>query len=133
MSLKDLITSDVENVFLSEEDFAECVTFKDFGDQTLSGRDFKTFKVLVELDEPIRDDRGTSPTLYTGRLRFPANKRTQILSDSKPALTVMVRGYEWDITDVGEDSFGFCNIGIRRENPEHSNAIDLKGNQHRYG
>lgn len=128
-TLKTLIDGHVESVFLNMDHFGEIVLFTDHSGTPTS----KPFKCLVEIDEPIRHDGGQFPTLYTGTLRFPATKRPQILSEASPSLTATIRGSVYDLTDMGADDFGFCNVGIRRELPAHSNAVSLDGTQHRYG
>ena len=125
MSLKDLITADVDNVFVQADEFAEnVIVHASDGDRNLMA--------IVEIDEPIRDDNGYSPTLYVGKVRIKSGQRAAFISESNAALTATIRGFVWDITDIGEADFSMCNVGIRREIPEHSNAIDLEGNQHRY-
>ena len=107
----------------------ETVTFTDdvYSDLELTA--------LVELDEPIRDHaEGFTATIYTGVLLVDAAGRTAILNSGNPYKQVTVKDHsDWHVTDVGDVINGKASVGIRREIAEHSNAIDLQGNQHRYG
>lgn len=122
MSLDDLISNDVSDVFLDTSDFAETVTFQlNAGDQE--------FTALVEVEEPIRDSSGFTSTVLSGQIRIPESKRSDVLL----ALEVTTRGETWRVTDIALPQGGMCDVGIQRDLSEHSNAVDLEGNQHRYG
>lgn len=122
MTLDDLISSDVSDVFLDTSDFAETVTFQlDAGNQE--------FTALVSIEEPIRDSSGFSSRVEIGQIQIPENKRADVLL----ALAVTVRNESWRVTDITDPEDGMCNVGIQRDFAEHSNAVDLEGNQHRYG
>lgn len=124
MALSDLITADISAVILNTGDFAESVT------RITSDGTRDTFTAIVTLDEPFRDDSGRSPTLYTGTIKIAAADRDLLVPNT---MKVEYRDKEWDIVDVGPEVAGMCEVGIRFDRPEHSNAIDLQGNQHEYG
>ena len=124
--LSTLIDTHNSEVYLNCDHFAERIILH------TSAGDKKPL-VLVDVDEPIRDTSGTFPTVYTGTIWIDSGQRPQWIAETNAALTVTARGFTWDVVDVGEAENGMCNIGIRREIPEHSNAIDLQGTQHRYG
>ncbi|TWT57251.1 hypothetical protein KOR42_06090 [Thalassoglobus neptunius] len=127
MSLEDLIAADAESLFIQDADFGESVTFagNDAADVTLTA--------VVVIDRALRDASGTTPTLWTGEIILKASQRDSIVVDDGPLLLVTVRGDSWRVTDVGEPDNGLVRVGIQRELPEHSNAIDLQGVQHHYG
>ena len=128
-TLKDLQIEHVSSVFLNTDQHADCVTFLDHDGTTT----FKVLKALVEYDDPIRDSDGYSPALYEGRVWIDSAKRPQLISETNPALTVKIDGRTWHIVDIGKAQDGMLEVGIRFEEPEHSNALDLQGDQHRYG
>lgn len=112
--------------FLSDES-TETVTFRTDAGGAVS------VTAIADLDEPIRDTEGYSPTIYTGRLIVATTDKIKLLRQPEPVLKVEVDGYTWRVVDIGNDKSGVCEVAIQRESREHSNAVDLQGNQHRYG
>lgn len=108
----------------------ETVTFTDN-----SFVDLEITDAIVELNEPQRDHtEGFEPTIFTGQILVNATDRLSILNSGNPYLTVTAKNHDdWHVVDVGDVINGKATVGIRREDPEHSNGIDLQGNQHRYG
>lgn len=88
---------------------------------------------IVTLDEPLRDPEGFRPTIYTGTLQLAATDRTKVLTEPNELLTIETHGDTWRVVDVGNVDSGMFPVGIQRESTEYSNAVDLQGNQHRYG
>lgn len=115
------------------ETFANSDLFSEFGEtvtRIASDGTRDDFTGIVHLDEPIRDDSGMSPTLYTGTISISESIRDKFVPD---VTKVDFGNKEWHVVDVTTPRHGMCEVGIRFEIPEHSNAIDLQGNQHAYG
>ena len=127
MTLKDLIESDVQDVFLNTDEFAETVTFRTDAGGAVS------VTGIVGLDEPLRDTEAFRPTIYTGSVSISEADRSELLTKPNELLTVETHGYTWRVVDVGVVRSGMFEVAIQRESSEHSNAVDLQGNQHRYG
>lgn len=88
---------------------------------------------LIVLDEPIRTNDKYQTVILEGRVQFLSSDRSVLAGDDREPLRIEFRGYTWFVTDVSVDHAGFFEMFIRAEMSDNAMAIDLEGNQHRYG
>jgi hypothetical protein len=125
MSLNQLISEHVTTVFLNTDHFAETVTFHcPSGPVEVTG--------IIEIDPPIRDDNGVTPTQYTGQIHIASIDVAKLSRDKVYPLKVTAQGYDWHVTDSGHDVHGMQIFGIARQERKSMNAITLDGKQPRY-
>ena len=125
MSLNRLIEEQVSSVFLNLSHFAEEVTF-----HCPSGP--LDLTAIVDVDEPVTDDTGTRPTLFTGKVHVAESDIEKIARDGLYPLTVTAKGNRWHLTDSGNVNHGMRTFGLRRHERKLSNAVTLDGKQKRY-
>jgi hypothetical protein len=106
--------------------FGEKVTIAPQGSGT------RIVRAIVEIDEPLRDASGETPSVLTGVMYLPASQRSALITDNRLPLKILARGYTWYVTEVGLNEGGQFGIGVRTELADNESAIDLQGNQHRY-
>lgn len=126
MSLRNVILSDVEDVFLNVNEFAETVTF-----HCPSGPVELT--AIVDINDGATDDTGETPTTYTGQVSISAVDVPKLERDRDYPLTITVRENKWHVVDSGQVEHGMRVFSIRRQERKLSNAVTLDGRQKRYG
>lgn len=121
MTLRDQMESDVEDVFINEDDFAETVEFYLHGGGTLPE------SAIVEVDDA--GPSGNFQTEYTGRLWISGTVRDRLHARGRFPLKVLAKGYDWHVHDTGNDQNGMWLLNISRQERELSGAMTLDGLQ----
>lgn len=123
MSLKTLITTDVQDVFLNVSDFAELVTLHLDGDVRL--------KAIVDIPDIGDSAEGAVDT--TGILSVASSDLTRLRLKDGLVLEATIRNTIWHLYDQSTDEFGMTKFLIRRKNNEvnrkYTNTYDLSGDQ----
>lgn len=125
-SLSDMIASDVSDVFLNTDDFAETVRF-------MSDSGPISATALIVMDEPIRDQDNETPTTFTGEIHIAESRFNTIKRDKTFPLTVIARGRKFNVTSVGLPEYGMVVIGIQAQDIQSGNAVGIDGKGIRYG
>lgn len=88
---------------------------------------------ILDLEEPYRDVELRRQTVFQGKAKFLATDRDSLIPDTRTPLRVIAKGYSWYVVDVLPDKGGLFEMFLQTELADQSHAVDLEGNQHRYG
>jgi hypothetical protein len=118
MSLRDLIASDVNDVFLNEEDFALQITIVSDSENQMT--------VTAVIDIP-----DTNSTDIEGRAVISEAAYNRLNYRAGVPFVAIHNGVAFDIYDAMPPDMGMVSLLIRRkfEDKKHSDLYDLHGNQ----
>ena len=121
MSLKDLITADVQNVFLNVSDFAELITLHLDGGVKL--------KAIVDIPDVTDSGEGSFPV--TGSISVVTADLTRLRLKDGVVLEATIRNQTWHLYEQSTDESGVTKYPIRHKNAEqkHTNLYALNGDQ----
>jgi hypothetical protein len=123
MSLKSLITADVQDVFMNVSEFAEYVTLHLDGDVKLNA--------IVDIPDVTDSGEGSFPV--TGSVSVATADLTRLRLKDGVIMEATIRGTVWQLYDQSTDEFGMTKYSIRRKhndtNPKYSNIYDISGEQ----
>lgn len=121
MSLRNMINTDVQDVFLNVSDFAELITLHLDGNVSL--------KAIVDIPESTDTGDGTFP--ITGSVSIAAADLKRLRLADKTTLEATVRAELWHMYEQSTDEFGMVRFQIRRKFQEqkYTNRYDLQGKQ----
>lgn len=121
MSLRDLITADVQDVFLNVSDFAELITLHLDGGVKL--------KAIVDIPESTDTGEGSFPV--TGLISVAAVDLKRLRLKDQTTLEATIRTQLWHLYEQSTDEFGMVRFQIRRKFQEqkHTNLYALNGDQ----
>lgn len=114
MSLKDQMQSDVNAVFLNQDDFAETVQLR------LASGTFKPVACVVELEDPNREYIDGDHVVIRGRLHV-----SQTITGFEKDLKVKIRRELYTITDVSPVQDGMRSVGVTRTKSTRFNSQQL--------
>ena len=121
MSLKDLITADVQDVFLNVSDFAELITLHLDGGVKL--------KAIVDIPESTDTGEGSFPV--TGSISVDAADLMRLRLKDQTTLEATIRTQLWHLYEQSTDEFGMVRFQIRRkfQDQKYTNLYALNGDQ----
>lgn len=121
MSLKDLITADVQDVFLNVSDFAELITLHLDGGVKL--------KAIVDIPESTDTGEGSFPV--TGSISVDAADLKRLRLKDQTTLEATIRTQLWHLYEQSTDEFGMVRFQIRRkfQDQKYTNLYALNGDQ----
>lgn len=121
MSFRDQLESDIDDVFINADDFAETVEFY------LHGGGVMSELAVVEVDDA--GPAGNFQTEYTGRLWISGTVRDRLHARGRFPMKVKAKGYDWHVHDTGNNQDGVWLLNISRQERELSGAMTLDGKQ----